>query len=121
MPWITSMRGCRRGDADDVDLPGGQLDEEQDVDPFEEHGEEERRPAWSGQQPGQRRQYHPILGLQIGAVHLSTQDRHLMAQHEQFDVLRASVPGELGELLQDLTQEQVHQRGGHARDRPSYR
>src|SRR5258706_3380377 len=26
------------GDAEDVDLAGGELDEEQDIDPFEEHG-----------------------------------------------------------------------------------
>jgi hypothetical protein len=50
-------------------------------------------------------------------VDLPAQDRDLMAQHEQFDVFRAAVAGELGEHLQDLAQEQVHQRGCHALDR----
>jgi hypothetical protein len=36
-------------------------------------------------------------------MHLPTQHRHLMPQHEQLDVLRAAVPGELGQHLQDLT------------------
>jgi hypothetical protein len=35
-------------------------------------------------------------------VDLPAQDRDLMAQHEQFDVFRAAVAGELGEHLQDL-------------------
>ncbi|MDG6110448.1 hypothetical protein Daura_22440 [Dactylosporangium aurantiacum] len=46
---------------------------------------------------------HPIRGLQVGSMYLRTQDRHLMPQHEQFDVLRAAVAGELREHLQDLT------------------
>jgi hypothetical protein len=35
-------------------------------------------------------------------VHLPPQDRDLVAQDEQFDVLGAAVAGELGQHLQDL-------------------
>jgi hypothetical protein len=35
-------------------------------------------------------------------VDLSAQDRHLVPQHQDFDVLGAAVAGELGEHLQDL-------------------
>src|SRR5687768_16348226 len=34
--------------------------------------------------------------------------------HQQLDVFRAAVAGELGEHLKDLPQDQVHQRGRHA-------
>ncbi|MEU7873143.1 hypothetical protein [Dactylosporangium sp. NPDC049140] len=50
-------------------------------------------------------------------MHLSAQHCQLMPQHQQLDVLRATVPGELREHLQNLTQEQVHQRGCHGLDR----
>ena len=40
-----------------------------------------------------------------------------MPQHEQFDVLSAAVPGELGQHLQDLPQQLVYQRRAHGRDR----
>jgi hypothetical protein len=46
-------------------------------------------------------------------MHLPAQHRDLMPQHEQFDVLRTAVAGELGQHLQDLAQEQVHQRSRH--------
>jgi hypothetical protein len=54
-------------------------------------------------------------------VDLPAQDRDLMAQHEAFDVFRAAVAGELGEHLQNLTQEQVYQRTGHYLDCRRYR
>jgi hypothetical protein len=41
-------------------------------------------------------------------VHLPAQHRHLMPQHQQLDVLRSAVLGELRQHLQGLTQEQVH-------------
>lgn len=41
-------------------------------------GDEERRPLWSGEQPGQRCQHHSIGWLQVGAVDLPAQDRDLM-------------------------------------------
>ena len=77
-------------------------------------GDEERRPPRTRQQPRQRRQHHPISRLQIGAVHLTPQHRHLVAQHQQLDVLRPTVPGKLGQHSQDLAQQQVHQRSGHS-------
>jgi hypothetical protein len=65
-------------------------------------GDEERRPPGAGEQSGQRRQQHPVRGPKIRAVDLTTQHRHLMAQYQQFDVLGATVAGELGQHLQDL-------------------
>jgi hypothetical protein len=40
--------------------------------------------------------------LQSWAVDLPAQYRHLMTQHQQFDVLGAAVAGELSQQLQDL-------------------
>jgi len=65
-------------------------------------GDEERRPAGPGQQPGQGGQQNPVFRAQLRPVHLPPQDRDLMAQDQQFDVLGAAVPGELGQHLQDL-------------------
>ncbi|MEV6487780.1 hypothetical protein AB0M20_03935 [Actinoplanes sp. NPDC051633] len=48
-------------------------------------------------------------------MHLPPQNRDLVAQDQQFDVLGAAVTGELGQHLQDLPDEQVHQRGAHGR------
>jgi hypothetical protein len=36
-------------------------------------------------------------------VDLPTEDRHLVTQDQQFDVLGAAAAGELGQHLQDLT------------------
>jgi hypothetical protein len=36
-----------------------------------------------------------------------------MAQHQDFHVLGPAVPGELGQHLQNLAQQQVHQRRAH--------
>jgi len=52
--------------------------------------------------------------LQIGAVHLAPQHRHLVAQHQQLDVDRPAVPGKLGQHPQDLAQQQVHQRSTYS-------
>jgi hypothetical protein len=46
-------------------------------------------------------------------VDLPAQHRHLMPQDQQVNVLCTPVADELGQHLQDLTQEQVHQRGTH--------
>jgi len=46
-------------------------------------------------------------------VNLATQDRDLVAQNQKLDVLGAAVAGELGQHLQDLTQQEVNQRGTH--------
>jgi hypothetical protein len=78
-------------------------------------GDDERRPAGPGQQPGQGGQHHAVVRAQLGAVHLPPQDRDLVVQDQQFDVLGAAVAGELGQHLQDLPDEQVHQRGAHGR------
>jgi len=39
-----------------------------------------------------------------GALDLAAQHRDLVAQYQQFHVLGAAVPGELGQHMQDLTQ-----------------
>jgi hypothetical protein len=74
---------------------------------------EEYRPARAGQQPRQHRQHYPVGGLEIGAVHLAAQHCHLVAEYQDLDILGAAVAGELGQHLQDLAQEELHQRGGH--------
>jgi hypothetical protein len=84
-------------------------------------GDEERRPPLSWQQPGQGRQHDPILRLQIRAVHLPAQHRHLMPQNQQLHVLGAAVAGQLRQHLQELTQDNVGQRGCHGPDRRGYR
>jgi hypothetical protein len=42
-------------------------------------------------------------------VHLPAQDRHLVSEHEQFDVLGAAVEGELAQHPQDLPENLVCQ------------
>ncbi|MGW4464743.1 hypothetical protein [Micromonospora sp. NPDC004704] len=79
-------------------------------------GDEEHRPAWAGQQPRQHRQYHPVGGLEIGAGHLAAQHRHLMAEHQDLHILGPLVAGELGQHLQDLAKQQVHQRRAHSHE-----
>jgi hypothetical protein len=54
-------------------------------------------------------QHHTVVRAQLGAVHLPPQDRDLVAQDQQFDVLGVAVTGELGQHLQDLPDEQVYQ------------
>jgi hypothetical protein len=49
------------------------------------------------------------------------QDGNFGAQHQEFDVLGSAVAGELGQHLQHLAQQQVHQRHVHARQRDSHR
>jgi hypothetical protein len=86
--------------------------------PPQERGwsDEERRPPRPGQEPGQRRKHHSVGRLQVRAVDLPAQHRDLVAQHEQLDVLRAAVAGELDQHLEDLPQQHVHQRRRHATD-----
>jgi hypothetical protein len=40
--------------------------------------------------------------LEIGAVHLASQHRHLMAEDQYFHVFGPAIAGELGQHLQDL-------------------
>ena len=47
---------------------------------------------------------------------LPTQYRHLMPSDKQLDILGATVAGELGQHLQDLAQQQLHQRRVHGWD-----
>jgi len=63
-------------------------------------GHEERRPPPGGQQPRQRRQHRAIAGLQVKSADLTAQHRHLVAQHEQFDVLGALITRALDQQLQ---------------------
>ena len=53
-------------------------------------------------------------------MHLPAQHRHLMAEHQQFDVLGPAVAGELGQHLQHLAQQQVHQRSAHGLHRAGH-
>jgi hypothetical protein len=39
-----------------------------------------------------------------------------VAEYQDLDILGAAVPGELGQHLQDLAQEQVHQRCAHGHE-----
>jgi hypothetical protein len=76
-------------------------------------GDEEDRPACAGQQPRQGRQHDPVGRLDLGTVYLSAEHRDLVAQDQQFDVLGAVIAGQLGQHLQHLAQQQVHQRCAH--------
>ncbi len=44
---------------------------------------------------------------------VAAQDGHFVAKNEELDVFRATVTGELGRHLQNLTKEHVHQAGTH--------
>jgi uncharacterized protein YbaR (Trm112 family) len=48
-------------------------------------------------------------------VHPPAQDRYLVPEHEQFDVLGAAIAGELGQHLQDLPKNLIGQQGVHDR------
>ena len=66
-----------------------------------------------GQQPGPSGQHDPVGRLKLGARHLPAQYRDLITQDQQLDILGAAVPGELGQHLHQLAQQQVHQRRVH--------
>jgi hypothetical protein len=76
-------------------------------------GDEERRPPWTWQSPGQGCKHHPVGRFEVGAVYLPAQHRDLVAQYQEFDVFGSAVAGELGQHLQHLAQKQVHQRSAH--------
>jgi hypothetical protein len=67
-------------------------------------GDEEDRPARSGQQPRLGGQHDSVGGLELGSSYLSAEHRDLVAQDQQLDVLGAVVAGELGQHLQHLAQ-----------------
>jgi hypothetical protein len=56
---------------------------------------------------------HPVGRYEVGAMYLPAQHRHLMPQNQEFDVLGPAVAGELGQHLQHLADQQVHQRSAH--------
>ena len=99
--------GVRRG-AGDVDLAGGQFQEDQHVDPLKKtvstvNNSQATMPracavrdkaASTTRSPGSR------AGRCTWRRSTPTT---LVSQDQQFDVLRAAVPGELGQHLQDLT------------------
>src|SRR5438067_1215923 len=104
---------------DDMNAAGGDLHEEQHVDPFEERGVDGEEVAGQG---GVRlgggelfpRRGGPAGGrLELGAVYLPAQDRHLVTRYQEFDVFGSAVAGELGQHLQHLRQEQVYRRSAH--------
>jgi hypothetical protein len=55
--------------------------------------------------------------LQLRAVDLPAQHRHLVPQHQQLDVLGATITGELDQHLHDLLEKLVHRGSRHDRDR----
>ena len=64
-------------------------------------------------------QYHPVGRFEVRAVYLSAQHRDLVTEDQEFDVFGAAIAGELGQHLQHLAYQQVHQRSAHGRDRRS--
>jgi hypothetical protein len=48
--------------------------------------DDERGPPRSGKPPARRGQEQPVRPLEAGPLYLSTQDFHLVAEHEQFDI-----------------------------------
>jgi hypothetical protein len=87
-------------------VPGGQLPVPAQQGRW---GDEERRPPRAGQQPRQGGQHHSVGRLQVGAVHLPAEHRHLVAQDKYLDILGPAFTGDLGQHLQDLPKQQVHQ------------
>jgi hypothetical protein len=84
-------------------------------------GHEERRPIRAGQQPRQGSQYQPVSRFESGAVYLAAEHRHLVAEYQEFDILGSAIAGELGQHLQHLAKQQVHQRSAHRQDPRSHR
>jgi hypothetical protein len=65
--------------------------------------DEERRPLRAGA-AATGGQHHPVGWLEIGAVYLAAQHRHLVPQYQDLDVLGSAVAGELGQHVQHLAQ-----------------
>ena len=84
-------------------------------------GDEERRPPRPRQQPRQRRQHHPVRGFQVNPGDLTPQDRDLMAQHENLDLVGAITPRNERQELQSEPDNPVPERHDHGRQHPRTR
>jgi len=76
------------------------------------HGED--RPPWAGQQPRQCGQPGPFGGSVARSFDLAAQDRDLVPQHENLDVLADITAGHHRQQLKHATQHHVQQGQGHA-------
>jgi hypothetical protein len=66
--------------------------------------------------PAGTRVIAPVGRFEIGAGYLAAQHRYLMAEHQDLHILGPIVAGELGQHLQDLAKQQVHQRRAHGHE-----
>jgi hypothetical protein len=71
--------------------------------------DQEHRPAGSRELTAQCRQQGTILGPQLRSRMLATQDRELVAQHQDFDLLGLSLLAAEDDQLKDAAQRQVDQ------------
>jgi hypothetical protein len=76
-------------------------------------GDEERRPPWRRQQPGQCGEHRPINGLKIGTLDLAAQDRDLMPQHQDLYLVGAIATQHQERKVQQLAQDQIPERQDH--------
>ncbi len=61
--------------------------------------DEEVPEALAGEQSCEPRQHRSIRRLRLGSVHLASEDRHLVAQHDDFDrEVRVTATDELDQL-----------------------
>lgn len=71
---------------------------------------EEQRPTCPRQDPRQRRQQRSIGYVQLGPAHLTRENRDLMAQHEDLDLLGLAPAEEQRHQLQHAPQRHIHER-----------
>jgi hypothetical protein len=70
----------------------------------------ERLPAASRQDPAQRREQQPVVRLESRLTDLPTEDRQLVPEHENLELLRPVTPSEEHDQLQQPTDDGVQQR-----------
>jgi hypothetical protein len=64
---------------------------------------------------GQAREDGPIRRLERGSADLTTQDHHLVAQHDDFDSQVRAIPAEPAEDLKDAAEGSAEKGQGHGR------
>jgi hypothetical protein len=74
--------------------------------------DEQPVPARAVQQSGESGQDGPVGPVEPRSGHLTTQHRDLMAQHQQFDVLRSRAPRQQRQPPQHLAYQQIKQSEG---------
>jgi hypothetical protein len=76
---------------------------------------EERPPGAPGQQAAECRQQQPVRRGELGPRDLPAQDRQLVSQHQDLQLLRALTASEQHDQLKQTADHDIHQRPQHAR------